>query len=84
MKNISLLLLIGTTILITACSGKPKVGADAIASTEGKVCRYEKSTGSHLGTRVCRTPEQMEHEKEAAKEAMRSMGKGGVVNGDGR
>ena len=83
MKNFSLLILIMASVFLTACSGNPKNGATAGTNTTGKVCRYEKATGSNIGTRICRTPAQMEHEKKVAKEAMRTMRTGAVSGGDG-
>lgn len=73
MKIISLFTLISISLLLTACAGKPTNGATTVASNQGKICRYEKTTGTRLGTKICRTPQQMEHEKKVAKEMIRGM-----------
>jgi hypothetical protein len=83
MKKISLLLLVTTSLLITACAGKPKVGDDGVAMSADTVCRYEKTTGSKIGTKICRTPAQMEYEKKVAQEAMRKMRTGAIVGSEG-
>ncbi|TKB44676.1 hypothetical protein [Thalassotalea mangrovi] len=64
---------------ITACSGTPE--SERIAQNDdGKICRYEKVTGSHIGTRICRTPEQIEKEKQDAQEALRTLQRGRTNN----
>lgn len=83
MKKISLFTLVAISILLTACAGKEKDGASNVASTQGKICRYEKTTGSNIGTKICRTPAQIEYEKKIAQDAMRSMRSGAVKNGEG-
>ena len=83
MTKVSLFTLISISVLLTACAGQPKDGATNVASTSGKICRYEKTTGSHLGTKICRTPAQIEHEQKIAQETMRNQGKGGISNGSG-
>lgn len=71
MKNY---LLITSLILLTACAGQ---SSTKIASDDsGKICRYEKTTGSHIGTKICRTPQQMKAEKEAAQQAMKTLVRG--------
>jgi len=65
--------------LTTACAGPER--AQKIAQEEGKICKFEKTTGSNLGTRICRTPEQIEHEKAAAKELLRTMQRSAPKNG---
>lgn len=67
--------------LTAACAGGDR--AQKLAQEEGKICKYEKTTGSHLGTRVCRTPEQIEQEKAAAKELIRTMRRSGPKDGSG-
>jgi hypothetical protein len=75
--NVKLLSLIAFTTVLAACSGKPANTAGNTANQEnGKVCKYEKVTGTKIGTRVCRTPEQMKEEKVAADRAMKTLNRG--------
>lgn len=62
----------------TACSGAKRNADGDIVTNDGKICRYEKTTGSHIGTKICRTPEQIKVEKEAAKKALRNLNQGQV------
>jgi len=71
------LLFAGSIVLLSACAGQPKYASkNAAADETGKICRYEKTTGSHIGTKICRTPAQMEAEREAAKQVMKRMTRG--------
>ena len=66
------------TLMISACAGtseQPAVNQQANAqpwgSDEGDlVCRYERTIGSRIGSRVCRTQEEIRAEKEAGQEAL--------------
>ena len=70
------LIILGTVTLVTACAGNPNKSDGKIASDSGKVCRYEKTTGSNIGTKICRTPAQMEAERAAAKRALENLQRG--------
>lgn len=48
------------------------------AADNGKICKMEKTTGSNIATRVCRTPEQIAYDEKIAKEAMKEMTRGSV------
>jgi hypothetical protein len=75
--NVKLLSLIAFTTIISACSGKPVNTAGNTANQEdGKICKYEKVTGTKIGTRICRTPEQIKAEKVAADRAMKTITRG--------
>jgi hypothetical protein len=71
MKLTSIALTIITIALISGCAGKPPEGKVA-ANTSGKICKYEKTTGSNIGSKVCRTAAQIEHERAAAKRIMQT------------
>ena len=43
---------------------------DGTAEKDGYICRTERPLGTRFGKKVCRTPEQIEAEKQAAKEAL--------------
>lgn len=78
MKVKTLALAAITVALTTACSGTPKDGTTTAANDKGKICKFEKTTGSHIGTKICRTPEQMEREKENAQQALKTLTRGQV------
>lgn len=78
MKNQYIVISAITCALLTACAGQPKNGVNETANNNGKICRYEKTTGTHIGTKICRTPQQVEAEKEAANKAMRTLQRGQV------
>jgi len=64
-------------IALSACSGKTTTNTTgATASNDGKICKYEKATGTKIGTKICRTRAQMESEREAAKQAMKTLTRG--------
>ncbi|WNC69679.1 hypothetical protein RI845_05905 [Thalassotalea nanhaiensis] len=70
-----------TVSLITACAGTPEGGSKTAANQKGKICKYEKTTGSHIGTKICRTPEQIQREKENAQQAMKTLTRGQTKSG---
>ncbi|TRX57234.1 hypothetical protein [Thalassomonas sp. M1454] len=82
MKLSSILLATSTVILLSACAGKPPGGEGQTASNgTKKICKYEKTTGSNIGRKVCRTPEQIEAEKRQADELMRTTQRSGPKSG---
>lgn len=80
MKFTSTVFAISTILILTGCAGKPPEGKVA-ANTSGKICKYEKTTGSNIGTKICRTPEQIEHERTAAKQILKTATRGPVKSG---
>jgi len=82
MKTKSMLLIPACLILLSACAGKP-TGSDGqtASNNSGKICRYEKTTGSNIGTKICRTPAQAEAERKAAKKAMKTLQTNRPING---
>ena len=71
MKFKAIFISIATVALLGACSSQPTDGATASADTSKKICKYEKNTGSNIGKRVCRTPEQIEAERKASQELVK-------------
>ncbi len=71
MKFKTIFISIATVALLGACSSQPKDGTTASADTSKKICKYEKSTGSNVGKRVCRTAEQIEAERKASQELVK-------------
>ena len=70
----SLLIAIMTTALIAGCAGKTKTGKNMSAqNSDDKICRVEKTTGTHMKTKICRTKAQAELEKELAQQTMRDL-----------
>jgi len=59
-----------SVVFISACAGQ-KVVNGKVVNNKGKICKYEKVTGSHIGTKVCKTKQQMESEREAAKQIIK-------------
>lgn len=56
-------------LAVTGCAANPSGtdGTDNVAANERDlVCRYERSSGSHMRERICRTREQIEADREAA------------------
>ncbi len=43
---------------------------DGTAEKDGYICRTERPLGTRFGKKTCRTPQQIEAEKQAAKEAL--------------
>lgn len=63
--------------MVFGCSSSNNNANTAIAD-DGKICKMEKTTGSNIATRVCRTPEQIAYQEKIAKEAMKDMTRGAV------
>ena len=64
----------GGTAPVKAQPATGQTAAPAVASGEQKlVCSTERPVGSNIPKRVCRTPEQIEREREAAQDKIRSM-----------
>lgn len=78
MKMKWLLATIGMSLMLTACASSEKTAekklqteqAVAAAEKAGLVCTREKKIGSNMGTRVCRTQEQIEQERETTQREM--------------
>lgn len=82
-----LLLMLGLTALVTGPAAAQQApqqtqqqamqidsdAATAKPAPDGKVCEYEKVTGSRMKKRVCYTPEQWGARQQAAKDAKREM-----------
>jgi hypothetical protein len=82
MKYKTIIFLMVAAQFLSACSGKPESSKVALASNEdGKICKYEKTTGSRIGTKICRTPQQIEIEKEKAQDAMKRLTRGQMKSG---
>lgn len=63
------------SIVLSACAGQSGDTKTA-QNTNGKICKYEKTTGSHIGTKICRTPAQIKAEQAAARELMENSTRG--------
>ena len=48
-----------TVLLVILASGCTSAAALKASESDGKICKLEKTTGSNIATRVCRTPEQI-------------------------
>ena len=73
------------TNIVKANDIEKKRGAapDGTAEKVGYICRTERKLGSRFGEKTCRTPQQIEAEKQAAKEALprhRECGAGSICN----
>lgn len=59
----------GIALLLAGCASGERPKEQHVVNEEGEVvqiCRIEKPIGSHIGRRVCRTPQEMEELREAA------------------
>jgi len=65
-------------ILILLASGCTSASGLKASESDGKICTLEKTTGSNIATRVCRTPEQIAYQEKISQEAMRDMTRGSV------
>ena len=82
MKYKTIIFLMVATQFLSACTGKPDSTQKALASNEdGKICKYEKTTGSRIGTKICRTQQQIDIEKEKAQDAMKRLTRGQMKSG---
>ena len=72
MKHLYIVLLV---ILTSGCTSASALKA---SESDGKICKLEKTTGSNIATRVCRTPEQIAYQEKMSQEAMREMTRGSV------
>ena len=62
---------------LKAQAGAAQPATPGAAPEEQKlVCAMERPVGSNIPRRVCRTPEQIEREREAAQEKMRGLSQG--------
>ncbi|RUO32572.1 hypothetical protein [Aliidiomarina soli] len=67
--KITLLFAASALVLAGCAGGADRSSEQQVLNEEGEVvqiCRIEKPTGSHIGRRVCRSPEEMEANREAA------------------
>ncbi len=53
---------------------------ETATAKEKIVCKYERETGSHFKTKVCRTVAQMEEDRE---DARKMLDRGGIAPGGG-
>lgn len=81
MKTKITVLAISMTLALAGCAGNSgKVGPNGEKlANNGKICKFEKTTGSNIGRKVCRTPEQIEYERQAANELLRDVQRSGPV-----
>ena len=64
----------GGTAPAKAQAATAPTAAPAVATDDQKpICTVERPVGSNIPKRVCRTPQQMERDREAAQEKIRSM-----------
>lgn len=63
---------ISKTNVVKANDIEKKRGAapDGTAEKAGYICRTERPLGTRFGKKVCRTPQQIEADRQAAKEAL--------------
>jgi len=59
----------GLSFLLSACASDTADKPPGVADQK-LVCTYERPTGSHVRVRNCRTPAQIEAERQQAREAM--------------
>jgi hypothetical protein len=72
MKLLTLTFTAATLALLSACSGTPSEQEGlASTNTDQRICTKEKKTGSNISRKVCRTPAQVEAEREDAKVLLR-------------
>lgn len=70
-------------LFLAACTPNYGTAAASGASDDRRVCVREKVTGSHIPRRTCKTPEQIEAERERSKEAGRAIQEQPTVLGTG-
>ena len=76
---------VSKTNVVKANDIEKKRGAapDGTAEKAGYICRTERKLGSRFGEKTCRTPQQIEADRQAAKEALprhRECGAGSICN----
>lgn len=74
-KTLLLATLIATMVLLGACAGNARTGDTLVADSHAANldCRTIRSTGSHLGKRVCKSVGQWEKESEEQREAIEQL-----------
>ncbi|HUS25048.1 MAG TPA: hypothetical protein VM369_08870 [Candidatus Binatia bacterium] len=72
-QALALAALMGTACAVQAETAKP---ANSGARPDDVVCTYEKTTGSHLGRRVCATRAAREQRAKENQEAMTALRRG--------
>jgi len=71
----------GGSAPLKAQAGAAQAAAPGANPEEQKlICESERPVGSNIPRRVCRTPQQIEREREAAQEKIRSMQTPGPKN----
>ena len=78
MKERMLAVLAATSLLLPACSGTTDNNVKLTSDDNGKVCKMEKITGSKIVHKVCRSPAQIEYDKQLAYNTMREAVKGSI------
>ena len=63
----------GNAPLKAQAATAPASAPAAVAQEQKPVCAMERPVGSNIPRRVCRTPEQIEREREAAQDTMRNL-----------
>jgi len=76
---------VSKTNIVKANDIEKKQGAapDGTAEKAGFICKTERPLGTRFGKKSCRTPQQIEAEKQAAKDALprhRECGAGSICN----
>jgi len=72
--------LLAAVLVLAACGSGSTQGPNAHHAASGSgsgsnlICKEETQIGSHFSHEVCRTPEQVEDERKAAEELMRTPG----------
>ena len=61
------------SLALSACASTTHDENNTGLAKSNLICKSEKSTGSHIGRRVCRTPEQVEREERESKQEMRRL-----------
>ena len=73
-SKVQLALALASITVLAGCAGNSGKSGKFAKTEEGdKICRFEKTTGSHIGSKVCRTQAQIDAEKEAAQQALRTL-----------
>ena len=73
--------LVATVLVLAACAANSAQGPTPHEATtsengsgSGMICRDETPTGTNMTRQVCRSPEQMDREKQDAEDLARSRG----------
>lgn len=55
-------------LLLTACGSTGTDDGAVAGADDGLVCHFERESGSHMRTKVCRTQAQIDADREAARQ----------------